>query len=73
MDGTLTGTAAELPPGDHDAEIVLLDHAKGPCRDDVPELLARVRRIQAEVAALPLLDRRTPEEILRYNERGHFE
>jgi antitoxin VapB len=41
-----------------------------------PEKLAKLRRIQAickEAAALPVLDTRTDDEILGYNERGTFE
>ena len=32
-----------------------------------------VRQIQAEVASMPLLDRRSADEILGYNEFGHFD
>lgn len=42
-------------------------------RIDANVLLARVRAIQAEVAQLPVLDTRSPEEIIGYNERGHFD
>jgi hypothetical protein len=71
-DGTLSGRAPGLPAGEHDAEIVLLDAARQDKRFDADELLARVRLIQAEVAQLPVFDTRIPDEILGYNERGHF-
>ncbi len=70
-DGRLTGRAAGLPAGEHEAEIELLERPRAGSRDfDV--LLARVRAIQAEVARLPVLDTRSPEEIMGYNEQGHF-
>ena len=72
-DGTLTGRASGLPPGEHDAEIVLVDAGKGDVRHDANALLARVRVIQEEMARLPVLDRRSPEGIMGYNERGHFD
>jgi hypothetical protein len=40
---------------------------------DAEGLLARIRTIQAEVAQLPVLDARRPEEIIGYNDRGHFD
>jgi hypothetical protein len=71
--GAISGRAKGLPPGEHDAQITLLDTAAvTPCRE-AEELLARVHAIQAEVAQLPVLDGRTPDEILAYNEHGHFD
>jgi hypothetical protein len=72
-DGTLSGRAYGLPAGEHEAEITLLDTASPRVRPSGAELLARVRAIQAEVAQLPIFDSRSPEEILGYNERGHFD
>jgi hypothetical protein len=72
-DGTLTGHANGLPPGEHEAEIALVDSGKGAAQSDTETVLARVRAIQEEVARLPVLDKRTPEEIIGYNERGHFD
>ena len=72
-DGTLSGRAPGLPAGEHDAEIVLLDAARQEKRFDADELIARVRAIRAEVAQLPVFDTRIPDEILGYNERGHFD
>lgn len=69
-DGTLTGRAAGLPAGEHEAEIELLDVADAPKSTDTKALFARVRAIQAEVARLPVFDARSPEEIIGYNERG---
>ena len=72
-DGTLTGRATALPVGEHEAEIVLLDAAGEPAVLDARTLLARVRAIQAEVAQLPVLDARSPEEIIGYNQHGHLD
>jgi hypothetical protein len=72
-DGTLTGQAAGLPPGEHEAEIALVDTNKSVGRPDAATLLARVRAIQEEMAQLPVLDERTSDEIIGYDERGHFD
>jgi hypothetical protein len=72
-DGTLTGRATGLPPGEHEAEIALVDSGKGTARSDAGTLLARVRAIQEEVARLPVLDGRSADEIIGYNRRGHFD
>lgn len=37
------------------------------------ELFAKVKDIQKRVAALPVLDNRTDDEILGYNQYGHFD
>jgi hypothetical protein len=71
--GTLSGRAMGLPLGEHDAEIVLLDVAAAQTEVGPEELLACVRAIQAEVATLPVLDTRSPDEIIGYNEHGHFD
>jgi len=73
LDGTLTGQAAGLPAGEHEAEITVLDAATRPAGLDADILLARVRAIQAEVARLAVLDSRSPDEIIGYKERGHFD
>lgn len=39
-------------------------------RADREQIRAGLRRIQADVAALPVLDDRTPDEILGYDEHG---
>jgi len=72
-DGTLTGRASGLPPGEHEAEIALVGTSNGAARPDTETLLARVRAIQQEVALLPVLDGRSADEIIGYNERGHFD
>ena len=71
--GTLTARAAGLPVGEHEAEIQLLEDAETPAARDVDTLLTQVRAIQAEVARLPVYDSRSPNEIIGYNERGHFD
>ena len=72
-DGMLSDPANGLPPGEHDAEIVLAEGGSSPLRHDHRHLLTRVRAIQAELAALPVLDNRSPDEIIGYNERGYFD
>ena len=72
-DGTLTGRASGLPVGEHDAEIMLINSADQPRSVDASVLLDRVREIQNEVARLPVVDKRTPNEIIGYNSRGHFD
>ena len=72
-DGTLSGRAEGLPAGEHDAEITVLAANGVSERLNVADLLARIHEIQEEVARLPVLDNRTPEEIIGYNERGHFD
>jgi len=72
-DGTLSGRASGLPAGEHDVEIIVADTAVPSSRPDAVVILARVRAIQAELARLPVLDARTPAEILGYNELGHFD
>ena len=59
-DGTLTGRASGLPPGEHEAEIVLFDSPKPTDRPDADALLARVRAIQEEVARTPSTRRPKP-------------
>lgn len=39
-------------------------------KGDVEQVRAEIRRIQERVAALPVLDDRTPDEILGYDEHG---
>jgi hypothetical protein len=72
-DGTLTGRAGGLPPGEHEAEITLVDTGKSVDPPNVHTLLARVHAIQQEMAQLPVLDKRSSDEIIGYNERGHFD
>lgn len=71
-DGTISGRASGLPPGEHEAEIALIDTREG-VRPDADTLLARVRAIQREMAQLPVLDGRSPDEIIGYSARGHFD
>jgi hypothetical protein len=71
-DGRLTGRAPGFPAGEHDAEITLLDDGEPVTNPPMETLLARVRAIQEQVARLPVLDARDPDEIIGYNKRGHF-
>jgi hypothetical protein len=72
-DGTLTGQAVGLPLGDYEAEITLVNTGNDGTQADADALIARVRAIQQEVAGLPVLDKRSPDEIIGYNEHGHFD
>ena len=53
--------------------MVSRDEADRTTPPDAEVLLARVRVIQQELAALLVLDKRTPDKIIGYNERGHFD
>jgi hypothetical protein len=68
-DGTLTGRASGLPPGEHEGELALVDTGRSVDSPDLHTLLARVHAIQQEIAQLPVLDRRSSDEIIGYNER----
>ena len=68
-DGTITGRAPRgVPPGDHDAAIIV--EALYPPRPLPPDAATRVRVIQDRLARLPVLDQRTPDEIIGYGEDG---
>jgi hypothetical protein len=71
--GAVTGWAPGLPVGEHEAEVMLIDSPEPVARSQVDTLLARVRAIQHEVARLPVLDGRSPDQIVGYNERGQFD
>ena len=73
-DGTLKGHAPDLPPGEHQVEIALLEAATAPSGPAEIERLRRsVRAIQQEIASLPVRDHRSPEEIVGYDETGSFD
>jgi antitoxin VapB len=40
---------------------------------EVELMMEEIRKIQADVAKLPVLDDRTADEIIGYNEHGHFD
>jgi antitoxin VapB len=44
-----------------------------PRRGDTDELDRRIQTIVDEVKKLPVLDDRTPDEIIGYNKHGHFD
>jgi len=46
---------------------------KKPRRDDIEERLRRIDDIVRRFNALPVLDDRSPDEIIGYNEHGHFD
>ena len=71
-DGSLSGRAPGLPAGEHDAEIAVLEDLSKPARLNASRLLGCIRAIQAEIAQLPVLDPRSPDEIIGYNEHGHL-
>lgn len=71
-DGTITGRAPRvIPPGDHDAEIAIEPAPISASAE--ADLWQSIRALQDEIAGLPVLDSRTPEEILGYNETGLFD
>jgi antitoxin VapB len=41
--------------------------------DDREAYITRIRAITSRIAALPVLDARTADEIIGYNEHGHFD
>lgn len=71
-DGTVTGRVPDgVPAGEHDAEVILPPPER---KAFAPaEMREAVRVLQDELARLPVLDSRTPEEILGYNENGLFD
>ena len=46
---------------------------KKPRRESYEEFSRRIEKIVDRVRRLPLLDDRSPDEILGYNEHGHFD
>lgn len=46
---------------------------KKPRRDDIEKRLRRIDEIVQEMKKLPVLDDRTPDEIIGYNEHGLFD
>jgi hypothetical protein len=72
LDGSLSGRALGLPAGEHDAEIAVPEVTGEPARLDAARLLDRIRAIQEEIAQLPVLDPRGPDDIIGYNEHGHL-
>ena len=70
-DGTITGRAPHgVPPGEHEANIVL--HPPYPPRPVPPDAAAEIIALQQKVTKLPVLDPRSPDEILGYDENGLF-
>jgi len=54
-------------------KLFVVDRAAPITRSDAKVLLAHVRAIQEEMARLPVVDDRTADQIIGYNERGHFD
>jgi hypothetical protein len=71
-DGTFTGQVKELPVGEHEAQIVLLD-SNHSAMAEPKRVLAAVQLLQDEIWNLKILDRREPDEIIGYNDRGHLD
>lgn len=68
-DGTITGQApATLPAGEHEAEVIPVPRRTV----DAAAARAAVRGLQDELSCLPVLDARSPDEIIGYDERGLF-
>lgn len=68
-DGRVSGEARGMPPGDHDVAIILRSRGPHPAPE---QALAAIHALQAELARLPVLDPREPDEILGYDETGLF-
>ncbi len=70
-DGTISGRApAGVPAGQHEAEIVL--HTTVPDAPNQADALTAIHALQDELASLPILDPRAPDEIIGYDEHGLF-
>ncbi|MGH7121641.1 MAG: hypothetical protein ACREFP_22075 [Acetobacteraceae bacterium] len=73
-DGTITGQAPPgLPPSEHEAEIAVCPAAATPFVSAEADLRARIGALQDELACLPMLDLRAPDEILGYTAVGLFD
>lgn len=67
-EGRITGAApAGVPAGDHDVSITFRDPAPHP---DPAGALAAVHRLQDQLARLPVLDPRSPDDILEDDASG---
>ena len=70
-DGTVTGRAPRgVPPGEHDANIVVRSNYSP--RPIWPDAAAKIAALQRDVARFPVLDPRSPDIILGYDENGLF-
>lgn len=69
-DGTMTGTARGVAPGEHDAAIILSRPSASPRGQ--AEALEVIHQIQREIAQLPVLDHRSADEIIGYDADGLF-
>lgn len=67
-DGSVSGHAPPtVPPGEHEAEIA----TQGlPDPMEKARLFEFVRALQDEIASLPVLDLRSPDEVIGYDENG---
>jgi hypothetical protein len=50
-----------------------MDALERPAESDANALLVRICAIQDEIARLPVLDCRSPDEIIGYNDVGHLD
>jgi hypothetical protein len=69
-DGTITGSVPGAAPGAHDAAIILSPAPRSPAVQ--AEAITAIRAIQAAVARLPVLDQRSADDIIGYDESGLF-
>jgi hypothetical protein len=72
-DHRITGRVpADVPPGEYIAEIAIQPIRNMALAPDGADVLARIRALQDEVAGLPILDPRAPDNILGYGADGLF-
>ncbi len=69
-DGSISGNAPGLSPGDHEAEISADALSADQPPSDPESIMAAIRALQEEFSRLPVLDARSADEILGYDENG---
>jgi len=65
--------AATGEPEEISVKIAVTERLDRVTRRSAKELLARIREITDRVAELPVLDARSADEIIGYNEHGYFD
>jgi antitoxin VapB len=65
--------AATGEPEDISVKIAVNERLDRVTRRSAKEFLSRIRKITDRVAEMPVLDARSADEIIGYNEHGHFD